>query len=78
MLGSPLYTIILIDNSTIKSYSINGQLIKVVNCPSNVKHFGSFKDYQLHDVFYLIDEDKAIALSVPDLRNVSILDFKDY
>jgi hypothetical protein len=51
---SPLYTIILIDNANIKSYSINGQFIKSIsNCS---KYYGRFKDYYLHDVFYAVDE----------------------
>lgn len=70
-MGSPLYTIILIDNANIKSYSINGQFIK--NMTSSAKYYGRFKDGQLHDVFYAIDEDKAICLSVPDLRSIGIL-----
>jgi hypothetical protein len=73
---SPLYTIILIDNANIKSYSINGQLIKTIN--NSAKHYGRFKDYQLHDVFYAIDEDTVICLSVPDLRNISILELPYY
>lgn len=54
MMGSPLYTMILIDNANIKSYSINGQFIK--NITSSGKYFGRFKDGQLHDVFYTVDE----------------------
>jgi hypothetical protein len=68
---SPLYTIILIDNANIKSYSINGQFIKSIN--SSAKYYDRFKDSQLHDVFYAIDEDKVICYSIPDLRNISIL-----
>lgn len=51
---SPLYSIILIDNANIKSYSINGQFIKHIN--NSAKNFGNFKDLELHDVFYTIDE----------------------
>ncbi len=73
---SPLYTIILIDNANIKSYSINGQFIKSIsNCS---KYYGRFKDYYLHDVFYAVDEQSVICLSVPDLRNISILELPTY
>lgn len=74
-MGSPLYTILLIDNANIKSYSINGQFIKSIS--NNAKYYGRFRDYQLHDIFYGVDEEKVVAYSVPDLRNVSILDLPD-
>jgi hypothetical protein len=66
----------MIDNANIKSYSINGQLIKTIS--SNAKFYNRFRDHQLHDVFYAIDEDKVICFSVPDLRFISILDLPDY
>lgn len=71
IMTSPLYSIILIDNANIKSYSINGQFIKSIN--SVAKYYGRFKDSQLHDVFYAVDDDKIICFSIPDLRNISIL-----
>lgn len=66
---------ILIDNANIKSYSINGQFIKSIN--SAARYYGRFKDSQLHDVFYAVDDDKIICYSVPDLRNISILELPD-
>lgn len=75
-MASPLYTIILIDNANIKSYSINGQFIKSVN--NSAKYYGRFRDNQLHDVFYAIDEDKIICYSIPDLRNISIFDLPEH
>jgi hypothetical protein len=50
---SPLYTILLIDNASIKSYSINGQFIRSIS--NSAKYYGRFRDSQLHDVFYAID-----------------------
>lgn len=76
-MGSPLYTLITVDNANIKSYSINGQLIRSIS-NTNAKYYGRFKDHQLHDVFYAIDEDKVIAFSNPDLRFISILDLFNY
>ena len=41
--------------------------------------FGRFKDNDLHDVFYSVEEDRVICYSVPDLRSVSILELpEDY
>lgn len=73
---SPLYTLIIIDNANIKSYSINGQLIKTIN-NNNAKFYHRFRDHQLHDVFYAVDEDKVICFSIPDLRFISILDLPE-
>lgn len=72
MVGSPLYAMILIDNANIKSYSINGQFIKSI-C-NTAKFYSRFKDCHLHDILYAVDEDRVIAFSTPDLRNVSIMD----
>lgn len=73
---SPLYSIIIIDPANIKSYSINGQFIKSIN--NNSRFNGMFKDFHLHDVFYAIDEDRIICLSIPDLRNINILELPEY
>lgn len=76
IMNSPLYSIVLIDNANIRCYSINGQLIKSISHAS--KYYGRFYDSQLHNVLYAIDEQKIVCFSIPDLRNVSIMELTDY
>lgn len=71
----PLYCIVLIDNSNIRCYSINGQFIKSVACSGSL--YGRLEDNSNNDIIYAMDEDKIVGFSVPDLRNVTMLEFTD-
>ena len=76
ILSSPLFSIAIIDNANIRTYSINGQFIKKIS--SNAKHYGRFVDSDMQDVLYTVEEDRVVCFSVPDLRSISILELEEY
>lgn len=69
-----MYAIVICDNGSIKTYSINGQLLKSINI--NAKFIELTKDPDLHDLVYYLDDDKVVLLSTPDLRALSELEIK--
>lgn len=73
-MSSPLYCIVIIDNANIRTYSINGQFMKKVAC--SAKQSGRFKDMDLQDVLYVVEEDKIVGFSIPDLRSITIMELR--
>ncbi len=69
IVNSPLFSIIIFDNANIRVYSINGQFIKTIPC--NAKYVGRFKDFDLNNIVFYIEDERAVCLSTPDLRNIS-------
>ena len=72
ILTSPLFSIAIIDNANIRTYSINGQFIKKI--ASNAKNYGRFFNDTATTEIYTVEEDRIVCFSTPDLRSVSILE----
>lgn len=68
---SPLFSLIIYDNLSVKCYSINGQLIATLPTSNSIHEVSIVKDVYLHDVIVLYDDGKLLCVSIPDLRKLS-------
>lgn len=73
----PLYSLIIIDNASIKSYSINGQFIKQQHCSAKSQPV-VIKDCEMNEYVCVGEEERMVVMSTPDLRAISELEVGDY
>lgn len=75
IVDSPLYSLVLYDNANIRVYSINGQLIR--SCSCNAKTICRIVDAEMNHFLLLIEEERLLCLSTPDLRCISELEVRN-
>ncbi len=69
LITSPLYSIILTDNASVRCYSINGQFIKQQHCSAK-GDLTVMKDGDMNEYVCFYEEDRIVVMSTPDLRMI--------